>query len=231
MIRETPGRDMRRHPPDVSVGPGDEEARPHLHSSSEMVVASPKLQFRKNSTAALRPGSFSTRVPLMLRVLALVALTALLLAPGPVNAHIGGVDPAVFEAVAPPTPSETTNLHHVLVGGRATDAPWPIALLVLLAAVALARQRPRRVVATVLVLLVAILGLEAAVHSVHHALGGDDPVACPTASIAAHLHGTTVVALAVVAQVGAVAAPSDPLLALFRPFDPSQPRAPPFPLV
>ena len=64
MIRETPGRDMRRHPPDVSVGPGDEEARPHLHSSSEMVVASPKLQFRKNSTAALRRGGFSTRVPM-----------------------------------------------------------------------------------------------------------------------------------------------------------------------
>jgi len=169
----------------------------------------------------------------MLRVLAISAVAAFLLAPGPVGAHVGSIEPAVLEAPAPLTPSETTNLHHVLVAGHATDLPWPIALMALLAAAALTRRRSRRLVAAVLALLIAILGVEAAVHSVHHALGGD-PVACPTASIAAHLHGTTVVALAAeepIKQVGAVATPSDQLIASFRPLDPSQPRAPPFPLV
>ena len=169
----------------------------------------------------------------MLRVVALVALAAFLLAPGPADAHLGSVERAAFEAPAPPTPSEPTRVDHVLVAGHASDIPWPIALMSLLAAAALARRRPRRLVAAVLVLLVAILGLEAAVHSVHHAPGAD-PVACPAASIAAHLHGTTVVALAIeepVQLVGAVAAPSDPLLASFRPLDPSRPRAPPSPLV
>jgi hypothetical protein len=63
---------------------------------------------------------------------------------------------------------------------------------------------------------------------------GSDPVACPTASIAGHLDGTTVVVLALdepIHRIGAIAAPSDPLLGSVRPLDPSQPRAPPAPLV
>ncbi len=165
----------------------------------------------------------------MLRVLGIIALAVSLLAPGPADAHNGGVERAVFEAPQLPAPSVPTGPQHVLVAGDPADVPWPIALMVLLAAAALARRRSRGLVAAVLVLLVATFGVEAAVHSVHHALGGD-PVACPTASIAAHLHGTTGVALALdepIHRVGAAAAPSDSLLASFRPLDPSQPRAPP----
>lgn len=169
----------------------------------------------------------------MLRILAIIAVAASLLAPGPADAHNGGVEPAVFEAPQLPAPSVPTGGQHVLVAGDPADVPWPIALMVLLAAAALARRRSRGLVAAVLVLLVATFGIEAAVHSVHHA-PGSDPVACPTASIAAHLDGTTVVALAVdepIQRVGASAAPSNPLLASLRSLDPSQPRAPPFSLV
>ncbi len=69
-------------------------------------------------------------------------------------------------------------------------------------------------------------------HSVHHASGGQ-PVACPTASVAAHLDGTTVVALALdepVHPVGTATVLSGPRLASLRSLDPSQPRAPPFAL-
>jgi hypothetical protein len=169
----------------------------------------------------------------MLRNLAFIALAASLLAPGPADAHNGGVERAAFEAPQLPAPSVPTAPHHVLVAGDPADISWPIALTVLLAAAALARRRSRGLVAAVLVLLVATFGIEAAVHSVHHA-PGSDPVACPTASIAAHLHGTTVVALAFdepIHRVDAAAAPSDPLLASLRSLDPSQPRAPPFSLV
>jgi hypothetical protein len=71
------------------------------------------------------------------------------------------------------------------------------------------------------------------VHSVHHASDGD-PVACPTASFAAHVDGITAAALALDAPVhlvGAVAVPSGRHLASLRSLDPSQPRAPPAPLV
>jgi hypothetical protein len=67
---------------------------------------------------------------------------------------------------------------------------------------------------------------------VHHSLGSD-PVACPTASIAAHLDGTTVAALALdqpIYRVGGTAVESEPFLASLRSLDPSQPRAPPLAL-
>src|ERR1700704_1386431 len=107
----------------------------------------------------------------MLRVLAIIAVAASLLASGLADAHVGGVERAVFEAPPPPVPSEAGAQHHVLVAGDAADVPWPIAPTVLLAAAALARRRSRGLVAAVLVLLVAIFGVEATVHSVHHALG------------------------------------------------------------
>jgi len=169
----------------------------------------------------------------MLRALAIIALAVSLLAPDPATAHNGGGERAVFEAPQLPVPSVPTGPQPVLVAGDPAGAPWPIALTVLLAAAALARRRSRGLVAAVLILLLATFGVEAAVHSVHHALG-DDPVACPTASIAAHLDGTTVVALAVdepIHRVCAVALASDPHLTSVRSLDPSQPRAPPTPLV
>lgn len=170
----------------------------------------------------------------MVRVLALLALAAVALAAGPVDAHVGVAERAAFEApeslapVAAPTPT-----HFLIAGDAAADFPWPLVLMALLAGATLARRRSRRLVAAGLVLLLAILAVEAAVHSVHHGLG-TEPVACPTASVAAHLDGTTVVAPALdqpILRVGTVAAAVDPLVASLSSLDASRPRAPPAPLV
>jgi hypothetical protein len=168
----------------------------------------------------------------MLRVLAMLALAAFVLAAGPADAHVGSAERVAFEAPELPAASEAAGPTQFLVAGGSTDFPWPIALIVLFAAATLVRRRSRGLVAAVLVLLIAILGVEAAVHSVHHAPGGQ-PVACPTASVAAHLDGATVVALTLdepVHPVGTAAVLSGPLLDSLRSLDPSQPRAPPFAL-
>jgi hypothetical protein len=168
----------------------------------------------------------------MSRVLAMLAVAAFVLAAGPADAHVGNAERAAFEAPELPAASEASGPTQFLVAGRSTDFPWPIALIVLLAAAPLTRRRSRGLVAAVLVLLITVLGVEAAVHSVHHASGGQ-PVACPTASVAAHLDGTTVVALTLdepVHPVGTAAVLSGPRLDSLRSLDPSQPRAPPFAL-
>jgi len=169
----------------------------------------------------------------MLSVLAIIAVAASLLASGPADAHVGGVERAVFEAPELPTAAEPIGPLAVLAADDQVNVPWPIALVALLAAAGLVRRRSRRLVVAALVLLVAIFTVEAAVHSVHHALGHD--VACPTAAaIAAHLDGTTVAALALeepIHRVDSVTAPSEPRIASLRSIDPSQPRAPPIPLV
>jgi hypothetical protein len=169
----------------------------------------------------------------MLRVLALLALAAVVLVAGPADAHVGGAERAAFEAPELPAPFAASTPTHFLIAGDAAGFPWPLVLMALLAGATLARQRSRRLVAAGLVLLLAILAVEAAVHSVHHALGRE-PVACPTASVAAHLDGTTVAAPALdqpIHRVGAVAAASDLLLASLRSLDATHPRAPPTPLV
>src|SRR6185369_3345036 len=115
---------------------------------------------------ALSPASFFATVPSMLRVLAMLALAAFVLAEGPADAHVGSAERAAFEAPELPAASEASGPTQFLVAGRSTDFPWPIALIVLFAAATLTRRRPRGLVAAVLVLLIAILGVEAAVHSV-----------------------------------------------------------------
>jgi hypothetical protein len=168
----------------------------------------------------------------MLRVLAMLALAAFVLAAGPADAHVGSAERAVFETPELLAASEATSPPQFFVAGDSTDFRWPISLIALLTALALIRRRSRRLVAAVLVLLIAVLGVEAAVHSVHHASGGQ-PVACPTASVAAHLNGTTVAMLALdepVHPVGTATDPSGSHLASLRSLDPSQPRAPPFAL-
>ena len=143
---------------------------------------------------ALSPASFFATVPSMLRVLAMLALAAFVLASGPADAHVGSAERVAFEAPELPAASEAAVPTQLLIANGSTEFPWPLTLIALLAAAALVRRRSRGLVAAVLVLLIAILGVEAAVHSVHHA-PGSQPVACPTASVAAHLDGTTVVAL------------------------------------
>jgi len=168
----------------------------------------------------------------MLRVLAMLALAAFVLAAGPADAHVGSAERAAFEAPELPAVSEVALPSQFLIADGSIEFPWSLALIALLAAAALVRRRSRELVAGVLAVLIAILGVEAAVHSVHHSLG-DNPVACPTASVAAHLDGTTVVALTLdepVHPVGTAAVLSGPRLDALRSLDPSQPRAPPFAL-
>jgi len=178
---------------------------------------------------ALSPVRFFATVPGMLRVLAMLAVAAFVLVSGPADAHVGGPERTAFEAPELPVPFEASAPAHFRAADGPAVVPWPIAVVAFLAAAALARRRSRRLVAAVLALLLAILGVEAAVHSVHHALGAE-PEACPTASMAAHLDGTTVVAPALdqpIHRVGAVAPTSDPLLAPLHSLDASHPRAPP----
>jgi len=168
----------------------------------------------------------------MLPPLALLVLAATVLIAGPADAHVGSVERSAFEAPELPAPA-AAYASQLLVAGDATGFPWPVVLIALLAVAAVARPRSRRVVAAVLTLFLAVMAVEAAVHSVHH-VAGANPVACPTASIAAHLDGTTVVALALdepIHRVGALTAPTEPLLGSLRSLDASNPRAPPVPLV
>ena len=178
----------------------------------------------------MSPAGFFATVRSMLRALALLAATVLLLAAGPVDAHIGGAERAAFEAPELLPTSQPAGPVQLFVAGDAGDFSWPLAVIAALATILLIRRRSRRLLAAILVLLIAVLGVEAAVHSVHH---GGEPVACPTASIAAHLHGTTVVALALdqpLHPIGAATVQAAPLLTSLRSLDPSQPRAPPFAL-
>ena len=169
----------------------------------------------------------------MLRVLALLALAAVVLVAGPADAHVGGAERAAFEAPELPAPFAASTPTHLLIAGDSAAVPWPIVALALLAAALGAPRRSRRLLAASLVFLLAILAVEAALHSVHHGLGSE-PVACPTASVAAHLDGTDAVSPALdqpIHRVGDVAVALDPLLASLRSLDASHPRAPPAPLV
>jgi len=170
----------------------------------------------------------------MLRVVAMLALTALLSAAGTAAAHVGGVERVAFEAPQLPIADEPTQVEHVVAAADPTEIPWALPIAALLVGAALVRRRSRRTVALGLACLLAIFAVEAAVHSAHHHVAGADPVACPTASVAAHLDGTSVATLALdepVQRIGAVAAPADPVFAALRSLDPSSPRAPPSPLV
>ena len=166
----------------------------------------------------------------MLRGLAILAATVFVLAAGPVDAHVGGAERAALEAPELLPTSAPAGPAQLFAAGDGIDFPWPLAVIAALAAASLIRPRSRRLVAVVLVLLIAILSVEAVVHSVPHA---GQPVACPTASIAAHLHGTTVMAPALdqpLHLIGAATVEVDRRLISFRSLDPSQPRAPPFAL-
>ena len=162
----------------------------------------------------------------------MLALAACVMIVGPAYGHVGSVERSAFEAPELPAPAASDPSQFILAG-EATDFPWPIVLIALLATTTLARRRSRRVVAAALTVLLAIMAVEAAVHSVHH-IDGNHPVACPTASIAAHLDGTTVVALALdepIHRVGALTARNEPRVGSLRSLEASNPRAPPFPLI
>src|SRR5438874_1916533 len=109
---------------------------------------------------------------------------------------VGGADAHTVPAVeslgsaagvdwAPPS---TSALRPDVVAAEPLRPLWPVLLLATLA-LALGRRRTHRLIAAVLVVLVGVFVFETALHSVHHGLG-DERMACPTASVAAHVHST-----------------------------------------
>jgi hypothetical protein len=156
-------------------------------------------------------------------VAVLVAATVLGLAGG-AGAHVESSGSAAVIKQASPT--------RVALGQKPAAEPsgplWPVLLLVTLAP-ALARRRSRRVVAALLVALVGVLAFETSLHSVHHGRA-DERVACPTASVATHVHGATAGLLAIDApmlRVGLLPAIPVPLVRPERPVDSQDDRAPP----
>jgi len=111
--------------------------------------------------------------------------------------------------------------------------PWPILMMVIVGSAALARRRAPRLIVAALIVVLTVFGVESALHSVHHAFD-DRAVACPTASIAAHLDSTTIEGPAVevpMLPMGATLAAPDPGISPLSPFDPPHGRAPPSALV
>ena len=80
----------------------------------------------------------------MLRVLAIIAVAASLLAAAPADAHVGGVERAVFEAPELPTPAEPIGPLTVLGVDDQANVPWPIALVALTWTLASAAARYAR---------------------------------------------------------------------------------------
>jgi hypothetical protein len=177
----------------------------------------------------------SPRRAMRLGVVALLAALAVLL--------LGGVGPASAHkpleesfVLAPPTtlPVSDTSVASEAAGSYESPAMfWPIALMVFVGSAALARRRAQRLVVPALVAVLTVFGVESAQHSVHHVFDGA-AVACPIASIAGHLNGTTIEGLAVEAPmllVGAILATPDPGISPLSPFGPPHGRAPPSALV
>ena len=184
------------------------------------------------TSAFARPTS--SRRATSLRVVAVLAALAVLLlgGVGPASAHEPIEEPVVL---APQTtsPGPDTSIASQAAGSASSAMPWPILMMLIVGSAALARRRAPRFVVAALVVVLTVFGVESALHSVHHVF--DDPaVACPTASIAAHLNGTTIEGPAVEAPtlpVGATLAAPEPGISPLSPFDPPHGRAPPSALV
>ncbi len=177
----------------------------------------------------------SSRRTMSLRVVAgLAALAVLLLGGvGPASAHEPIEEPVVL---APQTtsPGSDTSIASQAAGSHASSAmSWPILVMVIVGSAALVPRRAPRLVVAALAVVLTVFGVESALHSVHHVFD-NSAVACPTASIAAHLNGTTIEGPAVevpMLPVGATLAAPDPGISPLSPFDPPHGRAPPSALV
>ena len=109
--------------------------------------------------------------------------------------------------------------------------PWPL-LVAALIATALGWRRPRRAIALVMVLLLAVFCFEDGLHSVHHLTGQAKLVRCAIATATAHLTATAVDSVATtdivlpVIPVAIDVTQTDPVA---RFLCPDQGRAPPSP--
>jgi len=171
--------------------------------------------------------------------LALLLLALTLVSLGPVapawahSEHAAAVstadaDHAPFASTGPAAAAVT------LSGAPDTPAfPWPL-LVAALVLTALGWRRPRRAIALVMVLLLAVLCFEDGLHSVHHLTGQAKAVRCAVATATAHLTATAVdsvettdIVLPIV-PVPIEIAQTDPIA---RFLCPDQGRAPPSPAV
>jgi hypothetical protein len=135
--------------------------------------------------------------------------------------------PPLVETPPPPSPSELREGPRAI----ATSAAWIwVVLLTLPAAAAVARQCGPRALVLTLVLLLAILACESAIHSVHHLKDLRHAEACPVFSASQHVTGLTAFA----ATPDLPPPPATPcrlstrtVHVLFRAVDGQQSRAPP----
>jgi hypothetical protein len=161
-----------------------------------------------------------------------IATLAVLLAGGlsPAGAHQRSV-----ESVTPahlPGPAALDGLE-VRPDAGAQDFSWPLALAIAFAVTVIARGRARKLVIVALVVVLAVFAVESARHSVHHGFN-DQPAACPTALVAAHLNGATVETLTLEAPIVLIGARLNTLdlrVSSLRSLDPKYGRAPPSALV
>ncbi len=116
-------------------------------------------------------------------------LTTLLLAAASLLALVGSAGAHTRAAVisAPPPPAQTTT---AVVSAAAVPATAPVAAplpLVVVAATVVALCTSRRRLALALMLVTAVIGVDAAIHAVHHLNDSDAAAACVLASSVAHL--------------------------------------------
>jgi hypothetical protein len=166
----------------------------------------------------------------------LLAALALLGAAGSVAAHPAATAPALT-----PPPSEEIVVPPAAVplpleASDSTSGLWGVAAgaLVLVGLIAVARRRPRRVLATSLVLLLTVFVFENALHSVHHGFDPKQHDECAVAAAAAQLTAVPVDGIVETAVDLAITGTAvEPALSFpsIRRLGPDQDRAPPVPTV
>jgi hypothetical protein len=120
----------------------------------------------------------------MVRTLAasLVAAAALLIAVGSAGAHTARPAPATTAQPSPSLPAPMAPVETLRAAGSAA----PLPLLVLVGAVVVAGCASRRRLAVALALVTAVVGVNAAFHSVHHLNDPDAAATCVLASGVSH---------------------------------------------
>ena len=174
----------------------------------------------------------------MLRVATvLIATLAVLLVGGmsPTGAHERRLESASVTPAPLPGPVALEGFELLPAPGSqdSRQVLWPVGLALVLVAVALAHRPSRRLFVAALAIVLVVFAVESALHSVHHTFD-DQPVACPTALLAAQLSGAIVETPALEVPIAVVAArldAPDPSVSSLCPLDPQHGRAPPSALV
>jgi hypothetical protein len=153
---------------------------------------------------------------------ALGALVASLATVAPAAAHVTTAPAVAVPAAAPPSAA--------LEAAASGFLPAWVGLVLLVAALALGRRRPRSSVAVALCLVLGVFAFEAGVHSVHHLDAGHSAIThCAIASATAHApadrsEAVTVVPALEPGRLASAGAPCRPVSISLRP---DSGRAPP----